>query len=210
MKVPPWFPKLSTLQYLALAAAYWTFWAAQMRGAEIPSWIRYFLENMVFVDIAMNMASPWLYGIISLLLSMYLQGREFGASWVALMMFAGFPFIAFFLLMCWMVFGIGGWMLLASSLVVMARLNWFALQRKQGAKAAALALFVRGWGGIFFFLVPPMIFSAWYAEKHGIYLKDAGMLQGGLYFTLQAAFEEAMLRLMDRYPQLVDRITPRW
>jgi hypothetical protein len=121
------------------------------------------------IDVIMNFLTPFIF-IGSLFFSIVLSSRTAGVPWVQIVAAAAFP-LALLLYLSFFVLEAGGVGLLVGTVIFYTRIN-----------------------------VPAMVLSSWSVGRHSLTLArtDWVPLFGIVYFSLQAVFEEILLRFLDR------------
>ena len=204
--LPPWMPRYgSTRQYLFWACLYAAL--GLLRGPWTTPVLRFF-GIMVGVDVILNFwgvflipASLFVWAFFEGVVEAVARSKPREVPWVRGLIAISVP-LGLLLLLGWMVAESLGWIALAFVLLFYAKLNWYAIHKEQGL-GVPLLLAARGLAGIFVFFVPALIISSWYVGRNSLssHRPDWVPLFGVIYFTLQAVWEEVVLRWIARSEQ---------
>lgn len=188
----PYFRHRSPYYYLVWAGLYLTLGILALAGVRVPL---FFGKNLA-ADVLINMVSPFILAGGAMLASV-IKDRFQGVPWLA------WPFlVGLWALTIWMpgvlLFKLGGWAVLLSALLFFSRVDWFFLQ--QGGDRHTLVMFARGLLGPFVFFAPALIISCLWVGRDTISINQTDWVPqfGVVYFSIQAWFEEFMLRRAGR------------
>lgn len=182
----------STWNYLGWAALYLFVGLHQLSGGHIS---KEFAE-IIFIDFLINLASPFILGGI-VFLNHHLGSGIRGIKRHEFVVI-GSVFSATILLPGIFLFEIGGLVLFLSALLFFVRLGWYGPLKERGKVLSML--FIRGLAGPFVFFVPALLISTIAVGRSTLETTETDWvaLFGVIYFLLQAAFEEFMLRRSEK------------
>lgn len=190
MKLPAWLniKHKSTYTYLGWAGFYLLLGVYQGLVGRISTTF----GEILGADILINIASPIILSGGGTIATMVQGGFKgfFGLAWPFMIITC---VVTIVLPGLW-IFKMGGWGTLFSAALFFSRINWLFLQRDGDLEIRHL--YTRGILGPILFLTPALITTCLVMGRRSLsmHATDWVPLFGVIYFTLQAAFEEFMLR----------------
>ncbi len=174
--------------YAGWALLYAATWLLPHFGQQIPVW---FAQTLA-ADFLINLGTPFLVAGSGLVYLAFTE-RPRRVRWFI------WPLLALIAAACtapplMVLHKAGGWLLLTSTLLFFTHAGWH-LHRHRDAVGLGL-LFARGLFGPWLFMVPALVISGVVVRRQtlGFENTDWVPLFGVIYFGIQAAFEEFMLR----------------
>jgi hypothetical protein len=188
MKKPFDLLRPSSWVYAAWTLLYAALWLFPFNGEKIP---RVFAEILA-ADFLINLGTPFIvFGASMVYLAFTEKPRR--VRWFI------WPLLALLAAACVGIpFGVlhkaGGWLLVTGTVLFFTHAGWFMHRHKDGVGLGLL--FVRGLFGPWLFMVPALMISGMVVKRQtlGFENTDWVLLFGIIYFGIQTAFEEFMLR----------------
>jgi len=178
----------STWSYVAWAVLYAGLWLIPAKSIPVL-----FAETLG-ADFFINISTPFLVGGTAFLYSVLAKRGWQRLRWTVWLFLGGAALVCLIVPLI-VIFDAGGWSWLAGTLLFFSRLGWFFHRTGQTREIAIV--FARGLAGPWLFMAPALLISAWVVGRNelGFQNLDWVPLFGLIYFGIQAAFEEFMLRL---------------
>jgi hypothetical protein len=178
----------STLSYLGWAGLFLGAGLYQLGGGVISD----DFAELLYADFFINLASPFILGGGAILVLRFTRDSR-RVKWYEIVILT-VVFAVTIAVPSVILLGVGGWPLLLGAALFFSKVGWFGVV-KERAKTIAL-LIVRGFAGPFFFFLPALLVATTVVGRStlGINETDWVAVFGTVYFLIQAAFEEFLLR----------------
>jgi hypothetical protein len=179
----------STISYLGWAGLYFVLEFFRRTGWLVP--ISFF--ELLNTDFFINLVSPFVIAGSGLFIGNLSKGWR-PQAWVGSLLIASFC-AATILIPLSILWKMGGWSVLLSAGLFFSRVNWFRFAA--GGDTAGIYLFARGLAGPFLFFAPALLVTSWVFRRETLGPENLDFVPffGVLYFLMQAAFEEFILRI---------------
>jgi|GEM_PF-2078667 hypothetical protein len=180
----------SSWVYAAWTLLYAMLWLFPLNGGKIP---RVFAETLA-ADFLINLGTPFIiFGAGMVYMAFTERPRRVKwFVWPLLVLLAlgcvGVPFT--------LLYKAGGWLLVTGTVLFFTHAGWFLHRHQDGVGLGML--FARGLLGPWLFMVPALVVSALVVKRQtlGFENTDWVPLFGIIYFGIQTAFEEFLLRMV--------------
>ena len=182
----------STWSYIGWALLYAGLWFVQPGNSSAPK----LFAEILGADLIVNIATPFLIGGAGIITVLFAKQSK-KVPWFAWALAGG---LGLFCLAgaAIVIFDAGGWLVLAGTLLFLARLGWF-FRRTGNAREIGMA-FIRGLAGPWLFMLPALLIAGFSVGRRNLGFENLDWvpLFGTVYFGTQAGFEEFLLRLIEK------------